>query len=38
LAVKDVTYAIAYADDILANTIYSVERELEREIESEDPV
>ena len=37
-AVKDVTYAIAYADDILADTIYNVERELERKIESEDPV
>ena len=36
--VEDVTYAMAYADDMLADTIYNVERELEREIESEDPV
>ena len=35
---KDVTYAMAYADDMLANTIYNVEGELEREIEGEDPV
>ena len=34
---KDVTYAMAYADDMLANTIYNVEGELEREIEGEDP-
>jgi hypothetical protein len=37
-AVKDVTYAMAYADDMLADTIYNVEGELEREIEGEDPV
>ena len=29
---------MAYADDMLADTIYNVERELEREIEGEDPV
>jgi hypothetical protein len=38
IAVKDITYAKAYADDMLADTIYNVERELEREIEGEDPV
>ena len=38
IAVKDITYAMAYADDMLADTIYNVERELEREIEGEDPV
>jgi hypothetical protein len=37
IAVKDITYAMAYADDMLADTIYNVERELEREIEGEDP-
>jgi hypothetical protein len=35
---KDITYAMAYADDMLADTIYNVEREVEREIEGEDPV
>jgi hypothetical protein len=29
---------MAYADDMLADTIYNAERELEREIEGEDPV
>jgi len=38
IPVKDVTYAMAYADDMLADTIYNVERELEREVEGEDPV
>jgi hypothetical protein len=38
IAVKDVTYAMAYADDMLADTIYEAERALEREIEGEDPV
>jgi hypothetical protein len=38
IAVKDITYAMACADDMLADTIYNVERELEREIEDEDPV
>jgi hypothetical protein len=38
IAVKDVNYAMAYADDMLADTIYNVERELEREIEGEEPV
>ena len=38
IAVKDVTYAMAYADDMLADTIYEVERALELEIEGEDPV
>jgi hypothetical protein len=38
IPVKDVTYAMAYADDMLADTIYEAERALEREIEGEDPV
>jgi hypothetical protein len=38
IAVKDVAYAMAYADDMLADAIYTAERELEREIEGEDPV
>jgi hypothetical protein len=38
IAVKDVTYAMAYADDMLADTIYEAERALEREIEGQDPV
>jgi hypothetical protein len=38
IAVKDVAYAMAYADDVLADAIYTAERELEREIEGEDPV
>jgi hypothetical protein len=38
IAVKDITYAMAYADDMLADTIYNAERELEREIEGEDPL
>ena len=29
---------MAHADDLLADAIYNVERELEREIEGEDPV
>jgi hypothetical protein len=29
---------MAYADDMLADTIYNVERGLEREIEGEEPV
>ncbi len=35
---KDVEYAMAHADDLLADAIYNVERELEREIEGEEPV
>jgi hypothetical protein len=38
IAAKDVTYAMAYADDMLADVIYEVERALEREIEGEDEV
>jgi hypothetical protein len=38
IAVKDVTYAMAYADDLLADTIHEAERALEHEIEGEDPV
>jgi hypothetical protein len=37
ITARDVTYAMAYADDLLADTIYTAERELEREIEGEDP-
>ena len=37
-AAKDVEYAMAHADDLLADAIYNVERELEREIEGEEPV
>jgi hypothetical protein len=29
---------MAHADDMLADAIYNVERELEREIEGEEPV
>jgi hypothetical protein len=36
---KDVDYAVeGYADDMLSDAIYSVERELERKLEHEDPV
>ena len=36
---KDIAYAMdGYADDMLSDAIYGVERELEREIEGEDPV
>jgi hypothetical protein len=38
IAPKDVEYAVAGADDMLADAIYNVERELEREIEGEEPV
>jgi len=38
IAAKDVEYAMAHADDLLADAIYNVERELEREIEGEEPV
>jgi hypothetical protein len=38
IAQKDVTYAMAYADDMLSDLIYSVERELEHEAEAQDPV
>ena len=38
IAPKDIEYAMASADDMLADAIYSVERELEREIEGEEPV
>lgn len=36
IAVKDVTYAMAYTDDMLADATYNVERELQRQIEGED--
>ena len=36
---KDVDYAVeGYADDMLSDAIYNVERGLERELEHEDPV
>ena len=38
IAPKDIEYAMASADDMLADAIYTVERELEREIEGEEPV
>jgi hypothetical protein len=38
IAPKDIDYAMAGADDMLADVIYNVERELEREIEGEEPV
>jgi len=35
---KDVTYALeGYADDMLSDLVYNVGRELEREIEAQDP-
>ena len=38
IAPKDIEYAMASADDMLAHAIYTAERELEREIEGEEPV
>ena len=38
IASKDIEYAMAGVDDMLADAIYNVERELEREIEGEEPV
>jgi hypothetical protein len=38
ITAKDVEYAMAHADDLLADAIYNVERDLEREIEGEEPV
>jgi hypothetical protein len=39
IAAKDVAYAIdGYADNLLDDTIHNLKRELEREIEDEDPV
>ena len=36
---KDIDYAVeGYADDMLSDAIYNVERGLERELEGEDPV
>ncbi|GEP61762.1 hypothetical protein [Reyranella soli] len=35
---KDVEYAMDYADDMLSDTVYSVETALEREMEERDPV
>jgi hypothetical protein len=36
---KDITFAVeGYADDMLSDAIYNVERQLEHEIEDEDPV
>jgi len=39
IAAKDVAYAMdGYADSLLDDAIYNLERELEREIEANDPV
>ena len=38
IAPKDIEYAMARHGDLLADAIYTVEQELEREIEGEDPV
>ena len=38
IAPRDLAFAMGHADDLLADAVYSVERELEREIEGEDPV
>jgi hypothetical protein len=36
---SDVAYAMeGYADDLLSDAVYNVERELEQEIETDDPV
>ena len=35
---KDIEYAMTHADDLLADAIYNVERDLEREIEGREPV
>jgi hypothetical protein len=36
---KDIDYAVeGYADDMLSDAIYNVERGLERELEDEDPI
>ena len=38
VSAKDVDEAMGYADDMLSDAIYSVERALEHEIEEQDPV
>ena len=38
IAAKDIDYAMAEADDLLADAVYNAERELEREVEGEEPV
>jgi len=38
ITAKDIEYAMAGIDDVLGDAIYSVERDLEREIEGDDPV
>ena len=39
IARKDIDYAVeGYADDMLSDAIFHVERDLERELEDEDPV
>jgi hypothetical protein len=36
---SDIAYAMeGYADDLLSDAVYNVERELEQEIETDDPV
>jgi hypothetical protein len=37
IAAKDIEYAMAGIDDVLSDAIYSVERDLEREIEGDEP-
>jgi hypothetical protein len=36
IASKDIDYAMAYADDMLADAIYNVERALDHEIEGDE--
>jgi uncharacterized protein YlxP (DUF503 family) len=38
IGIKDVNYAMDYADDMLSDAVYSVETALERELEERDPV
>ena len=38
LSAKDIDDAMGYADDMLSDAVYSVERILEHEIEERDPV
>jgi hypothetical protein len=39
IAPKDIAYAMdGYVDDMLTDAVYNAERELEREIEGEEPV
>ena len=38
IAAKDIEYAMAGIDDVLSDAVYAVERDLEREIEGDEPV